>query len=581
MAIPTWQIGPPEGPWQDIAALGITDLVRRRASAAMDTVTFTVQGRDVDAPPLYPYGTALKIVRAGVAWFVGRVTRTPASANGRAHAHAYELGGPWWHLDHLVYQQPWAVQGGAATALSSKLILGQGLDGGVRTTGQVMADALDYAIAAGAPFQRGTGTVLDGFAVPLDQVSDVTCAEVVRKMLRWHPDAALWFDYATVPLPTVHVLARGDLPTVAVPFGARTVKIGGITRHDELYAPAVVIHYETVGTTDGEAYTDVSTDAAPAGATGAEFGAVVLTIPLRGTSTATVSQSLVVRPISDHPADAGLLDYLKRKDPALVTLDGSSVASIDFLACSRRMTDQAAVEPDFQNLGQTRAVTHDLGLTNELVQGTITPWMIGQYAVRAQQHTIDYEFTYTTTDGTVHGPFGRSINLTATNAALSLYSTLTDYRPGDVAPVGLAANFLATLAALQWSGSVVIEEAVAGAECAGAGLGSVVNITGSRNAEWAAMDALVVEETVEAATGRTTLTFGPARHLSPQDLVTRLQTTRPGGTGGRQGVGAIATEASGQRTSGRPAGMEAAFQNPLHTPSGGVSTLPPGFTPAA
>ncbi len=581
MAIPTWQIGPLEGPWQDIAALGITDLVRRRASAAMDTVTFTVQGRDVDAPLLYSYGAALRIVRAGVPWFVGRVTRTPASADGRTQAHTYELGGPWWHLDHLVYQQPWTVQGGMATALLSKLILGQGLDGGVRTTGQVIADALDYASAAGAPFQRGAGTVLDGFAVPLDQVSDVTCAEVIRKMLRWHPDAALWFDYATVPLPTVHVRARGDLPAVAIPFGARTVKIGDLTRHDELYAPAVVIHYETVGTTDGEMYTDVSTDAAPAGATGAEFGAVVLTIPLRGTSTATVSQSLVVRPISDSADDAGLLDYLKRKDPALVTLGNGAVTGIEFISCSRRMTDQTAVEPDFQNFGQTRAVTYDLGLTNELVQGTITPWMIDQYAVAAQQHTIDYAFTYTTADGTVHGPFGRSVNLTATNAAFSLYRTLTNHSPGDEAPAGLAANYLSTLAALQWSGSVVIEEAVAGTASAGAGLGSVLNITGSRNAGWAAMDALVVEETVEAATGRTTLVFGPARHLSPQDLVARLQTTRPGGTGGRQGVGAIATEASGQRTSGRPAGVDAAFQNPLHTPSGGVSALPPGFTPSA
>ncbi len=86
---------------------------------------------------------------------------------------------------------------------------------------------------------------------------------------------------------------------------------------------------------------------------------------------------------------------------------------------------------------------------------------------------------------------------------------------------------------------------------------------------------------MEAATGRTTLAFGPARHLSPQDLVARLQTTRPGGTGGRQGIGVMATEASEQRTSGRPAGASDAFQNPLHTPTGGVSALPPGFTRSA
>ena len=572
MTTPPWQIGPPDGPWQDTAALGVTDLVRRRASAALDTVSFTVPARAADAPPLYPYGTVLKILRAGTTWFVGRVTRTPASADGRAHRHAYELGGPWWHLDHLVYQQPWTVRGGAATALSSKLILGQGLDGSARTSGQVIADALDYAVAAGAPFQRGT--VLDGFAVPLDQVSDVTCAEVIRKTLRWHPDAVAWFDYSTVPLPTVHIRARGDLPAAALPYGVGTVRIGDITRHDELYAPAVVIHYEAMGADDGQAYTDVVTDAAPAGATGAEFGAVVLTIPLRGAVTTTVSQSLVVRPIIDDAADPGLLDYLKLKDPALVTLDDGTVTSIDITSCARRLTDPAAVEPDPAFAGRTRAVTHDPALTNELVQGAITPWMISQYAIQAQQHTMDYQFTYTTTDGAVHGPFGRSVNLTATNAALSLYSTPIDQVPGDVPPVGLAAGYLETLGALQWSGSVVIEEALAGASYAGAGLGSVVNLTGSQNPDWAAMNAPVVEETVEAAAGRTTLVFGPARHLSPQDLVARLQTTRPGGAGGRQGVGAVATAASGQRTSGRPAGVNEMLQNPLHTPTGGVSVLP-------
>lgn len=580
MSTSPWQIGPLDGPWQDLAALGVTNLVRRRASAALDTATFTVQGRDVDATTLYPYGTVLKILRAGAAWFVGRVTRTPASADPRAHRHTYELGGPWWHLEHLVYQQPWMFRGGTTTALLSKLILGQALDGSARTSGQVIADALDYAIAAGAPFQRGV--VLDGFNVPLDQVSDVTCAEVIRKMLRWHPDAVLWFDYSTDPLPTVHVRARGELTAAALPFGGRTVRIGDITRHDELYAPAVVIHYETTGTDDGQVYTDVVTDAAPEGATGMEFGAVVLTIPLHDASTATVSQSLVTRPIHDDVADAGLLDYLKLKDPALVTLDDDSVTSIDITTCARRMTDPAAVEPDLASFGATRPVTHDLALPNELVQGAVTPWMTSQYGIEAQQHTIDYEFTYTTTDGTVHGPFGRSVNLTATSATLSLYDTLTNDDPGEDPPVGLAANYLASLASLQWSGSVVIEEAFAGTACLGAGLGNVLNITGSRNAQWVTMNAPVVEETVEAATGRMTLLFGPARHLSPQDLVARLQTTRPGGSGGRQGVGAAATEGSGQRTSGRPAGAgDPSFQNPLHTPTGGVSALPPGFVRSA
>ncbi len=82
----------------------------------------------------------------------------------------------------------------------------------------------------------------------------------------------------------------------------------------------------------------------------------------------------------------------------------------------------------------------------------------------------------------MHGPFGRSANLTATDAALSLVQHADQLRlPATRRRWVLAANYLATLAALQWSGSVVIEEAVAGTAYAGAGLGSVVNISGSGN----------------------------------------------------------------------------------------------------
>ena len=67
------------------------------------------------------------------------------------------------------------------------------------------------------------------------------------------------------------------------------------------------------------------------------------------------------------------------------------------------------------------------------------------------------------------------------------------------------------------------------------------------------MNAVIVEEEVQADLGRTVLTFGPTRHLTPQDLVERLKTTRPGGPGRARGQrGGWHAANSEQRATGAP-----------------------------
>ena len=119
----------------------------------------------------------------------------------------------------------------------------------------------------------------------------MTCAEVVRKMLRWHPDAVTWFDYSVSP-PALHIQDRAGLESASVTLGAAPLTgIGQITARHELQAPSVVIHYEITNTANGKTQIDVQTDAAPAGASGTAFGGIVLTIPLRGITATTVQRS--------------------------------------------------------------------------------------------------------------------------------------------------------------------------------------------------------------------------------------------------------------------------------------------------
>ena len=404
------------------AGMGVTDLVRRRVSQGMDVCFVHVEGSAVGAERVFAHGESVTVARNGVTWFVGRVTRVPASGAGEGEGLVYRLSGPWWFLEQLVARQQWSVRGGAGSAWTSRLILGQGADGSRLTTGGVIARMVADAVDAGAPLQAG---VIDpALYAPLDEVREVTCAQVIQAMLRWHPDCAAWFDYASAPVPTWHCRKRSALPAVTLSVGsAPLAEVRGVTARHDLAAPAVVLHYEVSVEGDGGTMLDIVTDAAPAGATGREFGAVVGTIPLRA-------------------ASAG----------------GGAV----------------------------------------------------------------------------------------TDAALAVGAVP---KSGG----GLAAGFLEALAAVPYSGSVVLVERAGDLGATGAGLGSVLNLAGSGAAEWAGMRALVVEEEVRVAAGRTVLRFGPVMEGEGEGgLGGVMRVTRSGVVGREAGSPGLAgTVLSGVRVSGR------------------------------
>ncbi len=410
------------GATRTAAEIGVTDLVRRRVSQGADVCLVQVDGAAVGSAPVFAHGENVVIARNGVTWFAGRVTGLPASSDGAAQGQVYRLSGPWWFLEQLVARQQWSVRGGAESAWTSRLILGQAVDGTPMTTGGVIAQTLQGVVDAGAPVQAGV--IEPDLTPPFDEVRELTCAEVIQAMLRWHPDCVAWFDYSTSPTPTWHCRRRGSLPGVTLPVGSAPVAaVRSVTARHDLAVPAVVLNYEvSVEGDGGTELLDVVTDAAPAGATGAEFGAVVGTIPLRAAGA---------------------------------------------------VTDAAA-------------------------------------AVRA----------------------ARGGNAAGTD--------------------GLAAGYLAALAAVPYSGSIVLVEGRGELGGSGAGLGSVLNLTGSGAADWATMRALVVEEEVRVATGTTVLRFGPEADAGREGLSAALRVTRSGTPGREAGSPGLAgTAMSGVRVSGK------------------------------
>lgn len=92
----------------------------------------------------------------------------------------------------------------------------------------------------------------------------------------------------------------------------------------------------------------------------------------------------------------------------------------------------------------------------------------------------------------------------------------------ETAPIGLAAQYFASLLTPFWDGHVTTHEQ----ECSGIlRPGLVLNLTGGVSA-WATMNAQIQEVRETLYTGETTATFGLPGHLMPQNFATFIQMTR-------------------------------------------------------
>jgi hypothetical protein len=84
-----------------------------------------------------------------------------------------------------------------------------------------------YAVSGKTSAQTGgnAANMQTVLRAPLEAVNDITCAEAMRKMLKWVGPmgaAMIWFDYTTVsggnPCPTLHISTRDQLPSITLPM---------------------------------------------------------------------------------------------------------------------------------------------------------------------------------------------------------------------------------------------------------------------------------------------------------------------------------------------------------------------------
>jgi hypothetical protein len=501
------------------ATLGVSDLSLSLASQLADRLTFQIAAPTAltdDVP--FPHASTLVLIRDGSVVFRGSVQEPSRIGSGVSERLHYTVLGPWHDLALTVYRQDWQEWSGDALVSGprSRVILGQAATGDRLTTGQQIADALSACAAAyvaaglAAPLQVGSTSSLATYP-PWAEERDLMCAEVIQRMMRFHPDAVAEFDYATSP-PTLNVRSRSAMSAVTVALATSGVDALDIRPRRDLVPPGLRVRFEQTHTADAEQYSTLVDQTA---GNYTHPNAPFSTVELAGSRLETLAETLTTEalPTSFTSPEVGK-PWWRAKIPALQKDD---IADQTF--------DNVTVKtPDGLDI-PTGTGYYD----RTLLTGTVQPWMSSVdnvEAIIAAKLTVkvkgkdDYTEAKTTEQRVVFrctllkDVTGDDHEKTFRAVGVSVSA--------ETIPSGFAAAVYAAWAILHYEGKIGFHNDEASAA---QWLGRKLNVTGGRS-EWATMNAIVQSVLHQFDSGRTTLAFGPPSQVSVSDMIALLHAIR-------------------------------------------------------
>lgn len=481
--------------------LGLSNLQRNRRTQVPDIVTFIADGKDYDSDPIIGFRDDVTILRDGTPWFQGTNLTIPVAGGPSEEAQLFRVAGAWWYLERAVYEQGWQlfnISGGLLESqFKTRVILNQKITGEKATTGEQIIDALGFAIGKGAPLQ--IGTIDPDVDVPFSEETDITCAEVIVRMLRWSPEVVAYFDYTTTP-PTFHARKRANLVPAVIPVDeGRVLQTVVLTPRFDLIPKGVVIRFErTHEVTSGDVTTTFETVFNQVAGDPDDIETMISTIELAGTTISQLSQKIVVESLGNISSK----DFWKARLP---WLEGLPDADFTISNASRNGT-----------------------LTNVLIEGTIQEWMLGDDPqgdpdILQEQEVVRARIDYTLRESGVEVRKVKALEVSAqiltTDAVTKTYKKNDTIDLGEDIPIGLAQQLFNAWAELQFDGEFTLVDEEVNLIVS---LGNSINLTGGRS-EWTTMNALIRQIVDDVDVGRTTITIGPVRHLGADELFTILR----------------------------------------------------------
>lgn len=535
-----------------------------RSNSAQDVLTLPLPGASISGTPLFAFEDILTLrvgrtrtgtpghytYAGGALKFQGKMQNPILTWQGNREVVTYVILGPWYDLEHTLFQQTVTCWNGSALVQQPKadLCLFTKYDSGtggldIITTGQQITEILNYLLGIyasqgmAAPFQVGTidtsitvGGVNTQVNVPTLTCKPMMCSEAIRKCLQISPDAVLWFDYSTNP-PTINVKRQSALTakTLAIADGVSHKSIRLIPRYD-LQVRGVKISYKTTGSVNGNNYVEYTDDKYPSvGFPSGDGGlrVIVESVDLAGAVLNTIKKQVTV---ADATVIIGGTQGQKRTWWA--------TQQSKFADYHVRFQDAGGAQtniPDATITDEDTGAAVSLGTyPNQLREGTIEPWMelntggpviARRCLVTAAMAYAEYDANGATpadtdTNGNRLRQYASKVEtkrITLTNAVTGTYSTFTTFIPGESVPVGLASTIYTAMNALQYEGTHNIVQDQIGPDSARVGMGNTLNLSGGE-AAWATMTALIQGITEDLGRGTTEINVGPAKHLNAQEL---------------------------------------------------------------
>jgi hypothetical protein len=549
-------------------------------AAGSHKATFTAEGALVDSAFKFNYGERVVIFRKGTPWFVGWVT-APASAESQGERIQYEISNDWWMLAEMCdFQQVWKI----GNTYYPRVILGQAVNVEEGTWSALNADAvirevLQYAIdVMELPIQ--IGLIASGPIPPMTERTCIKCGEAMTMMMKWLGACTIHWDYTTLGyggsfMPTIHILGRQNPGAPCIPQSiqitdSRLERDGlKIKPAYQVRPPFVVVWYEQQNTDDAQTATTYYKDQFPAG-NALVPGTLNHIFELGGSKTQWEKNNVHTAVIPTSPDEAGgdestLMSWLVTHDPIFAGLTPANLkyTSGTFIANLVGAT-QGTFQND-QNGNEMQDFTTD-DLPNELKAGSkLAPWQVkpaGGSGITTPDdvdsgyhHVADviitfhlsYDFTANAISqdelDAAFRVFGAAnartaaVQVKATNMSTQVYKNLTGATLGEQPQTGIAESLYLSLNQLNYEGAIALIEN----ECSGLfRLNNLLNIVGSANAAWAAMNATIKSVVEEIDAGRTRIELGLPAHLDAQSLLDLAKASRV----------AVATDKLNERASG-------------------------------
>jgi hypothetical protein len=398
MAI-AWTLARANGDTRSFEEWGIKSALDRRVSLARGTVELGFGRSDLLGSLPFDPDETLLIAADGDPYFRGRVIGEKRGALGSSEQATVTLADPWWYLEKIIFcrsikvvadgtSNPVAADPSGlqisdfvtVSKIASDIVLSETETGSLTDSRAMIIDAVNYAIAKGAPI--ALGTVDDGLQIPREELHDVTCAELILKALRWLPDQTGWWDYSVDP-PELNIRTRAHRDLLSLDVSDEALQRVEINPRHDLVLTGVTINY--LRRHERTNFEFLTLDADTAGPNPLGIGALVATVELYGSyiyqapasGGSTPPANLI--PQEAAPAGLALSLYNAYKDLSFEGSVNLLASGIDVLYLSQTLNvlngapAWAAATMDIQEATRDLFAMNDVDGEYYLVELTVGP----------------------------------------------------------------------------------------------------------------------------------------------------------------------------------------------------------------